>query len=204
MDWGFLRETTAAAEKAGIDKHTGICRTGLDKYLEVIYPGSCWLHNMQFGEHNGKIYHFRPDYRSDHLKIVIEFDGTLHYSNPDNIRGDKRKDDIYNRAGYRVIRIPYFIQLTRTVVKQLFGVDVQNELFPNNVASMSIVNKNTPAYMCKEGVKRMAMEFQRFPEQYEANVQSLQKEADDFLTGVSFLIEEYNKLKSAEANKKEY
>jgi hypothetical protein len=36
--WGFLRETDALAKKAGIDKDTGLRRTGLDVYLKVIYP----------------------------------------------------------------------------------------------------------------------------------------------------------------------
>ena len=36
--WGFLRETTALANKAGIDKATGLHRTGLEKYLKVIFP----------------------------------------------------------------------------------------------------------------------------------------------------------------------
>ena len=36
--WGFLRETRAAAKKAGIDADTGVKRTGLEDYLAVIFP----------------------------------------------------------------------------------------------------------------------------------------------------------------------
>ena len=36
--WGFLRETAELARKAGIDKDTGIHRTGLDEYLKIIFP----------------------------------------------------------------------------------------------------------------------------------------------------------------------
>lgn len=32
--WGFLRETDAMAKKAGIDKDTGVHRTGLGKLSE--------------------------------------------------------------------------------------------------------------------------------------------------------------------------
>lgn len=35
--WGFLRETTALAKKAGIDKATGLHRTGLEEYLKVFF-----------------------------------------------------------------------------------------------------------------------------------------------------------------------
>lgn len=51
--WGFLRETTELAKKAGIDKDTGLVRTGLNEYLSVIVPNTHdWLHDKAFGEHN--------------------------------------------------------------------------------------------------------------------------------------------------------
>jgi hypothetical protein len=36
--WGFLRETSELAKKAGKDKDTGLHRTGLEDYLKVIFP----------------------------------------------------------------------------------------------------------------------------------------------------------------------
>lgn len=36
--WGFLRETKELAAKAGIDKDTGLYRTGMEDYLAVIFP----------------------------------------------------------------------------------------------------------------------------------------------------------------------
>ena len=45
--WGFLRETKVAAHKAGIDRATGLHRTGLDEYLKVIFPEvKDWIHDM--------------------------------------------------------------------------------------------------------------------------------------------------------------
>ena len=35
--WGVIRETAKDAEKAGLDKDTGLCRTGLEEYLAVIF-----------------------------------------------------------------------------------------------------------------------------------------------------------------------
>lgn len=46
--WGFLRETKELAVKAGIDKDTGLHRTGLEDYLLVIFPEislSEWIHD---------------------------------------------------------------------------------------------------------------------------------------------------------------
>ena len=81
--WGFLRETTGLAKKAGIDNDTGLIRTGLDEYLKIIFPETKdWLHDKAFGEYNGQKYKIRPDYRSGSLKLIIEFDGLPHYKNP--------------------------------------------------------------------------------------------------------------------------
>lgn len=44
--YGFLRETTKSAIQAGIDKTTGLPRTGLDEYLNIIFPKvTDWLHD---------------------------------------------------------------------------------------------------------------------------------------------------------------
>ncbi len=60
--WGFLRETRAMAEKAGIDKDTGLHRTGLEDYLKVIYPNvKDWIHDKTLGNINGVLYRSRPD-----------------------------------------------------------------------------------------------------------------------------------------------
>lgn len=67
--WGFLRETSELAKKAGIDKDTGLHRTGLDEYLKIIFPiVNDWIHDKTFGEVNGVIYKSRPDYRSEALR----------------------------------------------------------------------------------------------------------------------------------------
>ena len=54
----------------------------------------------------------RPDYRFEELKLIIEFDGNQHYQDVNVIFRDKEKDKIYTEMGYRIERIPYFIQMT--------------------------------------------------------------------------------------------
>ena len=36
--FGFLRENKEKVLKVGIDTEIGLCRTGLDEYLNVIFP----------------------------------------------------------------------------------------------------------------------------------------------------------------------
>ncbi|MDD7704413.1 hypothetical protein, partial [Campylobacter sp.] len=72
--WGYLRETSQIAQMAGLDKATGLHRTGLDEYLKVIFPNvNDWIHDKALGEINGVLCRKRPDYRSESLKMIVEF-----------------------------------------------------------------------------------------------------------------------------------
>lgn len=190
--FGFIRETSEKAKEAGIDKTTGICRTGLNEYLEVIYPGYKWIHNRALGIIDGVNYKIRPDYRCEEHKIIVEFDGLLHYSNPEQIIKDRKNTEIYLKLGYKVVRIPYFIQLTNKNVEELFGVKVKMDLFPVNISSLAVEIRNTPAYLCVDGIKRMAEDFKRFPNDYDVNLNYL-KSLDSPLTGVEYLEYWYKK-----------
>lgn len=177
--WGFLRETQEKANKAGYDPVTGLPRTGLEIYLKAIYPNvSDWEHDKTVprASHNGKKYMGRPDYRSDSLNLIVEFDGLPHYRNPDIITKDALQTQIYKNAGYKVVRIPYFIQLTKAAVKVLFGVNPSTQLFPSGIASLSASVRNTPAYLCIAGIDRMKNEFERFPNQRAINIAALKAE----------------------------
>ena len=191
---GYLRETHEKAVKSGIDPLTGLNRNGLDEYLKVIFPDvNDWVVDKQLGNINGITYRIRPDYRSEALKLVIEFNGLPHYQKPDVIISDYKKYEIYKELGYKVVTIPYFIQLTAEVIYDLFNVQISSELvFPEGYPSLSILNKNTPAFLCDLGIKRMAYELNQLPSQCKTNIEQLVKEGNDYLTGLS-LIKKYIK-----------
>ncbi|MBI9037928.1 MAG: DUF559 domain-containing protein [Bacteroidales bacterium] len=193
--WGFLRETNDKALKAGIDKDTGYHRTGLEEYLKVIFPDiKDWLHDKALGKIDGTMYRCRPDYRSEELKLIVEFDGLPHYTNPDIIEKDLKNTELYNNFGYKVVRIPYFIQLSNSAVRTLFDVEISEELFDESIPSLGIQGRNTPAYLCPSGIVRMAKEFKKFPSQYQTNLERLRQQNDSFKSGVEFLENEYNKI----------
>ena len=175
VEFGFLRETKEMADSAGIDKDTGIVRTGLEEYLRVMFPDiTDWVHDKQIPSlPDGIKSRRRPDYRSETLKIIVEFDGLPHYTSPEKILDDETAKKFYESLGYKVVRIPYFIQLTKSAVKTLFGVDVQRDLFPDGVPSLGIKGRNTPAFLCLAGVERMAKEFLRFEDQLAVNIKYL-------------------------------
>lgn len=190
--WGFLRETENMARKAGIDKDTGLHRTGLEEYLKIIFPEvDDWVHDKALGTVNEIKYRSRPDYRSEKLKLIIEFDGIQHYTKPDIIEKDIRNTELYITLGYKVVRIPYFIQLTNKAVKTLFDIEVSEKLFDEKISSLGIQGQNTPAYLCPAGVERMAKEFTKFPEQYKTNVDFLKKQNVPFKSGIEYLEREF-------------
>ena len=184
--WGYIRETQAMALEAK-QHNPSEEYTAFDEYLEVLYPGKKWIHDKPFGKRDGKTYRIRPDFLCEELKLIIEFDGLQHYTNPKNIRTDRENKETYESFGYRVIRIPYFIQLTQSVVKEMFGIDIPFPLFDPTLPSMSVRWKNTPAYCCPAGIARMAQDFRCYPQQYEVNMRQLTADDDEELSGVNIL-----------------
>jgi hypothetical protein len=193
--WGFLRETKEDAIKSGIDADTGLHRNGLDEYLAVIFPDvTDWVHDKTIPNlPEGIKCRKRPDYRSETLKLIIEFDGVQHFESPEQIRKDIETTKLYESFGYRVVRIPFFIQLTNTDVKEIFNVNVEEPLFNPKIPSMGITGTN-PGRLCMAGVQRMAQMFICHPEQYLTNINYLKSFDDDYLTGVSLLEAEYDAI----------
>lgn len=191
--WGFLRETKELAEKAGIDADTGLHRTGLDEYLAVIFPDTTdWVHDKTIPNlPDGVVCRKRPDYRSESLKLIIEFDGVQHFETPGQILKDIETTKLYESFGYKVVRIPFFIQLTNTTVKELFNVIVKEPLFNPKIPSMGILGVN-PACLCHAGIDRMAQIFRTHPEQYITNLEFLKSFDNDFMTGASLLENAYD------------
>lgn len=198
--FGYLRETKEAAKKAGHDPKTGLNRTGLEEYLAVIFPGKEFIHDQAFGGDDKRLSRHRPDYRNDELKLIIEFDGLPHYQRPQKIVDDETTTKLYQEAGYKVVRIPYFIQLTKQAVFKLFGVDVQQELFDGTFPSFN--DRCSPANLCPLGLERMAKEFLNFPEQYATNLESLKSwpKEDWYKNGYEFLEREYDRLQKENTN----
>jgi hypothetical protein len=106
---------------------------------------------------------FRPDYHSDRHKLVVEFDGDQHYRSSRVILGDVERDAFFTSNGFRVIRIPYFVQLSRAVIADLFG-DLAHTThdflnFPQGFIASTVV---MPADFCELGIARFEGDLERF------------------------------------------
>ena len=182
----YIRETREMAEKAA-KQNPESKFIGLDDYLPFLYPNKTWIHDKPFGKRCGESYRIRPDFLCEDEKMIIEFDGLQHYTNPLNIRKDLVNQSIYESFGFKVIRIPYFINLTSDVVREMFGINIHGCIFDPNLPSMSVKWQNTPAFCCYEGIMRMAEDFKRYPQQYEVNMRQLEADNDEGLSGASLL-----------------
>ena len=110
---------------------------------------------------------YRPDARSERLNLIVEFDGIQHYQNLKSVFNDKERDLWASRLGYKTVRIPYWLQLSKINVKYLFDIDVDSlcELkygmfdSPDNDFGLSI----SPASYCQLGIERFVSQFLLMP-----------------------------------------
>lgn len=106
---------------------------------------------------------FRPDYRSERHRLVVEFDGDQHYRSAGHVLRDQERDAILRDAGYTVARIPYFVQLDATTIGLLFGGLVIDrsafKSFPHGFIAERVV---MPADFCELGVQRFSADLRRF------------------------------------------
>lgn len=173
MEIGYLRETQAEACRTGMDSSTHIGRIGLDTLLSHIFPGvTDWVHDRPMGSLAPMLSRRRPDYRSETLHMVVEFDGVPHYQSSATIGRDRESYALYGKYGYRVVRVPFFIYPTREAVQRLFGVlvpDLPTEGYPT-------LTEVFPADISVVGLVRMYSEFMHYdPMQLALNTEYLGK-----------------------------
>lgn len=92
----------------------------LELFLKNNFKEGIWIRNKKFLNFN-----FRPDFVNDYYKMVVEFDGYFHFSSSKTIIRDKEKDKIFNELNYKIIRIPYFVQLDKFGVNYYFKLNCE-------------------------------------------------------------------------------
>lgn len=141
------------------------------------YDESCWIVNKGIHDGSGKCYHkpgnpksfYKPDFRNDKLKIIIEVDGAggkypNHFSDPEKCKTDIEKAELYESLGYKAVFIPPYIQLDAEMVKYYFGIDYPVKLYPaaseHGFAHPKI---SLPAMFCKLGADRFCKDMDSLP-----------------------------------------
>lgn len=130
----------------------------LSEFLIKAFPYETFIRNKKVNESgiNG-----RPDFRSITSKIIVEFNGYRHYSQSSVILADETKRNAYAKLCYKVIEIPYFVQLSTYTVKELFDITLNiNQTFPHGFISDTAM---LPADFCFLGIERFKSDLERLP-----------------------------------------
>lgn len=129
----------------------------LGKIFQIAQPDVPFVRDKTVPESGIKA---RPDYRFDSIKLIVEFDGNRHYQDAGVIVRDREKDKIYTAMGYRIVRIPYFVQMTQELLRECFGKDIAyKQVYPHGFIDRKAV---LPANFCELGVQRFVMDLARF------------------------------------------
>jgi len=135
----------------------------LGSILEILYPSHNFIHNKAVPNSGLRN---RPDYRNSDLMLIVEFDGHYHFTNPITILRDELKDRTYKAMGYKIIRIPYFIQIDSCSAHLLFDspycLNLPEPNFPQGFITKNAV---TPANFCSLGL----MKFEEYWAEYFIN-----------------------------------
>lgn len=88
----------------------------LGHILRVLFPCSTIIHNKPLS----KEIKLRPDYLIKEEKLIVEFQGSQHYTKGFQVFKDSERIILFESLGFKVIEIPYFIQPTKDILSFLF------------------------------------------------------------------------------------
>lgn len=114
-NYQFTQITLPEDPQPVIPEH--LTEKNLEYFLLWLFHDSDIICNKRFPHGDRNI---RPDYRIEKYKLIVEYDGPYHYTNPTNCKTDIEKNKIYNEYGYNVVRIPYYIQLQAESIYKFF------------------------------------------------------------------------------------
>lgn len=119
-------------------------------------------------------------YQSGKQQVIVEFDGEAHYRNSLTIKADVEKDEVAKSLGHRVVRIPFWVQLTTKTLKYYFGLKAEIiQDFPHGFISKK--NRMLPASFCELGVARFMRELEDLPKPISKDViSSLRERAKEY------------------------
>ena len=143
-----------------------------------LFPNVLWIRNKTIPNSARK---FRPDFRSDELKLIIEFNGYQHYTKAKIIMNDRIKKEYFESLGFKVIEWPYFIQPTKATIKTFFNID-SNKTFNNYKHGFIDKNCVLPADFCSLGIQRFLNELNLIDKQTMKEIEDSLKQKELSLT----------------------
>jgi hypothetical protein len=143
--------------------------------LEQLFPQNTFIHDKTVPNSETRR---RPDYRCDELMLIIEFDGDKHYKEVAKIKNEQQKDRTYSEMGYRVVRIPYFVQISTNTIQYFFEMNYTwEQTYSHGFISENVV---MPCDYCELGIQKFINDLNRFDFIRHDIIQSLRNKIEIF------------------------
>lgn len=79
---------------------------------------------------------FKVDFYSENMKLAFEYDGIQHYSVIQKIESDKRKNELLESEGIKLVRWPYYFMPTKDTCKYIFHDHYSEQKFSSMLQTM--------------------------------------------------------------------
>lgn len=143
----------------------------LGEILKHLKPNLNFINNKNVP--NSILKRHRPDYRCEEIKLILEFDGYRHYCDPKVILSDIKKDEEYEKLGYRVFRIPYFIQMSSKLLELIFNEEIEyKQTYPDGFIDEKAM---LPASFCSMGIEKFEEDLKKFDYAYDSIFKSMER-----------------------------
>lgn len=145
----------------------------LNKCLEKLFPNNIFVHNKYLKINDAYVLNslkqkIRPDYICEELKLIIEFDGDSgkngHYTDPFVILKDNENYKTLTELGYKIIRIPFYVQLNKDVIKYFFDLNYDGMLY-DTVNDHGFMHPLCvlPSQFCEHGIDKLVYDLHNLP-----------------------------------------
>lgn len=121
----------------------------------------------------------RPDYRCEELSIILEMNGFHHYCSPQQLLcDDKKNKDWHINLGYRIVNIPYFVQMCDELMSMITKghATKYEQKFRHGFIGKKIM---LPSCFCERGVQRFKQDLETYSFAKEGIIQSLRDKVEE-------------------------
>lgn len=132
----------------------------IDVFLRKLYPDNIFFRNKTIKDKKFGV--FKPNFICDELKIIVEFRDAKHYMKSRIQLKDSITTVYFKELNYKIIEIPYFVQLTKEVIKILFDINLQGNLYKCSEHGFINGNMILPADFNSIGVNKFIDDSERF------------------------------------------
>ena len=150
-----------------MQKNTSVAPYLTENNLEIFIQSNIITNYIRDKKLEGANTSKRYDFILRDERVIVEFDGSHHYTSSRVILGDKEKDDVAATLGYNVIRIPYFVQLDEIMTQFFFGSILKSNVkwFDFNSYKHGFIDPRAliPADYCELGQHKFMKNLQDYP-----------------------------------------